>query len=153
MSGRGRSVPGGRRSRPAQLLGAAAALSVLVHLFGLYRPTGPPTPSWFPSADKLEHLVGFGAPVCLVLLALAFRRSDGLGNPARTTALVTGLFALHAVVSELAQHFFYVHRTGDPRDVLADWLGVLLGAVAAELVLRRRRTRAALREAPLQVRE
>ena len=36
-----------------------AALAVVAQLYGVYRVTGPPTPPWFPNADKAEHAVGF----------------------------------------------------------------------------------------------
>jgi hypothetical protein len=52
--------------------------------------------------------------------------------------LVTGVFAAHAVVSELVQHLFYARRTGDPLDVLADWAGVALGWGAARMLAGRR---------------
>lgn len=138
MSGRGRSERVRRGPGPAGVLTVLAGLSVLVHLFGLYRPSSPPSPSWFPDADKAEHLVGFGAPVLLVLLALGLRQGRRAHRlPPRTVALVVGIFAAHAVVSEVVQHFFYVHRTGDPFDVLADWVGVAVGWGLAALLLRR----------------
>lgn len=117
--------------RPA--LVAAALLAVAIHLYGLYRVTGPPQLSWFPNADKLEHAVGFALPVLLVLLALDRygRRSAGW------QWLVVGLFAAHAVVSELIQHWFYVDRTGDPLDALADLVGVTGGWLGYRLVARR----------------
>jgi hypothetical protein len=114
-----------------------AGLAVLAHLYGLYRVTGPPTPPWFPHADKLEHLVGFAGPVALVLLAVGLRaRSLGGVLSRRACTLVAVLFGLHAVVSELAQHFFYTTRSGDPLDALADGLGVLGGVLLARRLLR-----------------
>ena len=139
----------GPRSTLSRLLVVLSVLAVLVHLFGLYRPTGPPSPAWFPRADKVEHLVGFGAPVCLLLLARLSRRT-GTGpagvarnDPAaaprrdRFPRWVVGIFAGHAVVSELVQHSFYRHRTGDPVDALADLAGVTLGWWVARLLARR----------------
>jgi VanZ family protein len=130
-------VPG----RPARLVVTAAALvALVVHLWGLYRDHGPPTPGWFPQADKLEHLVGFGLPCLLVLLALhlhAWARGRLLGR--RAVALVVALFVVHAVVSEVVQGEFYTTRSGDPYDALADVVGTSLG-LAAYLVLRRRGT-------------
>jgi hypothetical protein len=35
----------------------------------------------------------------------------------------------HAVVSELVQHWVLPHRSGDPRDALADAIGVLLATL------------------------
>ena len=130
-----RELAGRRRSGLHVLLVVLAVASVAVHLFGLYRSTGPPSPAWFPYADKAEHLVGFGAPVALVLLARSCRR--GWRPPpsgSREVLLVGAVFALHGVVSELVQHFCYAGRTGDPFDVLADWSGVALGSVVARLV-------------------
>jgi hypothetical protein len=80
-----------------RLLIAACIVAVGVHLFGLYRVTGPPSVSWFPDSDKVEHAVGFGLPVFL----------------------------------------FYVSRSGDPRDALADWVGIALGWLGYRLVARR----------------
>jgi VanZ family protein len=113
------------------VLAAAALLAVLIHLWGLYRVTGPVTPRWFPQADKLEHLVGFALPLFLVLVAVATGlRRTGRGLHRRGIALVTAAFLAHAVVSELVQHFFYTTRTGDPLDVLADSVGVGVGLAA-----------------------
>jgi VanZ family protein len=133
----------GHRFGVPQLLVVLAVAAVVVHLFGLYRPTGPPSPSWFPNIDKLQHLVGFGAPVCLLLLARwRWQLRSGGDLTRRFTGWVVGAFAGHAVISELAQHFFYVHRTGDFFDVLADWTGVALGWATAVLIRRRVRGRA-----------
>ena len=126
----------GRRVRV--VASAAAVVALAVHLWGLYRDHGPPTPGWFPQADKLEHLVGFGLPCLLVLVALHLHAA-GAGRPlsARAVALVVGLFALHAGVSEVVQGDFYTSRSGDPFDALADVVGTALG-LAAYRVLRRR---------------
>ena len=49
-------------------------------------------------------------------------------------AVIAGVFAAHAVVSELIQHRFYVHRAGDPLDVLADWIGIVAGGLVVWLL-------------------
>jgi hypothetical protein len=119
------------------VLVAASVLALVVHLYGLYRLTGPPSVSWFPGSDKLEHALGFGLPVFLILLTL-----DRYGRCTRGMRwLVVGVFAVHAVVSELIQHWFYTSRTGDPGDVLADWLGVSMGWLGYWLIRRRRAVR------------
>ena len=130
-----RPVPASSR----RLAAAAAAVAVVVHLWGLYRDHGPPTPRWFPQADKLEHLVGFGLPCFLVLLAVHLQvLASGRRPRARTVGLVVGLFAVHAVVSEILQGTLYTTRTGDPYDALADLAGTLLGLLAHLVVVRRR---------------
>ena len=107
---------------------AAAGIAVAAQLYGLYRTTGPPTPSWFPHADKLEHALGFAVPLFLVLVAVDLRSRVTRRELQPAVVLgVTALFAAHAVVSELIQHFFYRSRTGDPFDVLADWVGTAVG--------------------------
>jgi hypothetical protein len=113
---------------------AASVLAVAVHVYGLYRVTGPPTVTWFPNSDKLEHALGFGLPVFLILTALDWY---GLRSTGRQW-IVVGIFAAHAVVSELIQHWFYTMRTGDPRDALADWIGIALGWLGYRLVVTRR---------------
>jgi hypothetical protein len=115
---------------------AGAVIAVLLQLWGLYRVVGPPQPPWFPYADKLEHAAGFALPVMLILLAAALRHPPGWQWPgAATTAVVVGLFVAHAVVSEAIQHVWYRHRTGDPLDVLADWVGIAAGVVLLRVIL------------------
>ncbi len=128
-----------RRSPLSQALTVLATAAVLVHLVGLYRTAGPPSPSWFPQADKVEHVVGFGAPVFLILVARQWSgRAVGRPLTGRFAGVVVAIFGLHAVVSELIQHFFYVSRTGDPLDAVADSLGVALGSTLAWRVSQRR---------------
>ena len=130
-----RPAPG----RPARLVATGAALvALLVHLWGLYSDHGPPSVGWFPQADKLEHLVGFGLPCFLVLLALDLHvAASGRRLGTRAVALVVVLFVVHAVVSEVVQGELYTTRSGDPFDALSDVVGTLLG-LAAYLLLRRR---------------
>ena len=127
-------------ARPSawRLVAGLAGLAIVAQLWGLYRVAGPPSAPWFPHADKLQHAVGFGLPVALLLLALGLR---ALEQPPRLSRLAPGLVvavsAVHAVTSEVVQHRFYVSRSGDPLDVLADLVGVALGAALALGALRR----------------
>lgn len=121
--------------RSWQAAAALAGVALAAQLYGVYRPTGPLTVSWFPNADKVEHAVGFGLPVALILTALTLRaqdRGEQLGSLA--VIAVAAIFVAHAVVSEIIQHVFYRHRTGDPLDALADCVGVALGVGAYALV-------------------
>ena len=129
-------------------VGAAALVSLGVHLWGLYRDHGPPTVPWFPQADKLEHLVGFGLPCFLVLLALHLRAAAAGRLPGtRAVAVVVGLFVVHAVVSEVVQGTLYTTRSGDPFDALADTVGTGLG-LGAYVLLRRRARSTTVRRSP-----
>jgi hypothetical protein len=82
----------------------------------------------------------------LILLAAALRHPLGAQWPKlRITALVVGVFAAHAVVSELIQHVWYRYRTGDPLDVIADWIGLAVGVALVRLILLRASHSAAYR--------
>ena len=121
------------------LAAAGAVLALLLQLWGLYRVVGPPQPPWFPFADKVEHAVGFAVPVLLILLAVVLRSGFGWHWPSMpTSVLVVAIFAAHGVVSETIQHRWYRYRTGDPLDVLADWLGIALGMLLFRLIFVRR---------------
>jgi len=123
------------------LCAVTAVCALLLQLWGLYRVVGPPRAAWFPFADKVEHAVGFALPVMLILLTVALRSSPSWhGLSFRSTALVVAIFAVHAVVSEVIQHLWYRHRTGDPLDVLADWAGIAVGVLLLRLILLRSRS-------------
>jgi hypothetical protein len=121
------------------LAALGAVVAVLLQLWGLYRVAGPPQPSWFRFADKVEHAVGFALPVLLILVAAALYGGAGRQWPGtRTSVLVVAMFAAHAVVSEVIQHLWYRSRTGDPLDVLADWVGIAVGFLLFRLIFLRR---------------
>jgi VanZ family protein len=132
--------------RSWHLVAAGGVIAVLLQLWGLYRVIGPPQPPGFPYADKVAHVIGFALPVMLILLAAALRHPLGAQWPKlRITALVVGVFAAHAVVSELIQHVWYRYRTGDPLDVIADWIGLAVGVVLVRRILLRASHSAAYR--------
>ena len=113
-------------------------VAVVVQLVVLYLPSGGGQQP-FPGSDKVVHVLVFLVPVLVALLA-------GL-----RPAIVVGVFAVHAVVSETVQALFLPARSGDPADVLADLIGVTLGVVAwrlaAGVVGGRAAARTAVREA------
>ena len=120
------------------LAAGGAVVAVLLQVWGLYRVTGPAQPSWIPYADKLMHAIGFAVPVILILLAVALRRPLGSQRLTfGTCALVVGVFAVHAVVSELIQHVWYQHRTGELLDVIADWIGIAAAVVLVRVIVLR----------------
>ncbi len=111
------------RASPARARGRStaavvlAAIAVAAQLLVLYWPVvtveGPV--SW---TDKVVHLLVFAVPTYAVGWAL---------GSARTAALI---FAIHAPLSELVQHYVLPGRSGDPWDVVLDLVGVALGAAA-----------------------
>jgi hypothetical protein len=135
-----RRVPADRGAAAWPVVAVAAGLAVVGQLVGLYAPEPPTEGSWFPGADKVQHAVAFALPVFLVPWADTLRRRAA-GRPprARVLVLTVWVFVAHAVVSELVQHLAQLGRTGDPLDVLADWIGVAVGGSLAGLGLTLRR--------------
>jgi VanZ family protein len=114
-----------RRAR--RLLPWLAGFFLAVQLVAVYLPGSPDGGlelPWLPGADKVVHCLIFAIPVYF------------FGRLTRRVGLVAGLFALHAVVSELVQWRFIPYRDGDPWDAVADLIGIGL----AVLLLRRTRT-------------
>ena len=118
-----------------RLAAGGAGLSVTFHLWGLYRPSAPAQAALFPGADKILHAVGFALPVILIAVAYVLSCRAERRTPSLALLGVTaGVFVVHAVVSELIQHRFYAYRAGDPLDVLADWGGIVVGALVLLLL-------------------
>ncbi len=76
----------------------------------------------FPYGDKVGHVVLYGVLALLLNFALNFRWVKILGFHMQVGALMVFAFAF---VEELSQYFF-VNRTLDEYDMLADFVGVLL---------------------------
>lgn len=89
----------------------------------------------FPHADKVVHVFLFATPALLLRILT------------RSWWPILALLA-YAPISELVQHRWVPHRSGDPMDLLADFAGVALGvAVAGWLRARWSRTQGADRVA------
>ncbi len=108
----------GSRPRVRHTWAAVLMGLVLIQLCALYWPRVDVAggPAW---ADKAVHATLFALPT--LAAGLTFRR----------WLLPVTLLGLHAPVSEVLQHLFLPHRSGDPLDVLADLVGVALGAFAS----------------------
>lgn len=104
----------------------ALAVAVLVQLVVLYVPHVPDVGEVaVPGGDKIVHAAVFAAVTVAGLRA-------GL-----SPVPVLGLGLVHAAVSELLQHAVLPGRSGDPFDVVADVVGVALGALLARRLDRR----------------
>lgn len=112
---------------PVALLPAGFVVSVLAQLWVLYLyvPSASDAVS-VQHADKLVHALVFALPAILGVLAGLRER------------LVGAVLAAHAPVSEVVQHLWIPGRAGDPWDVVADLVGVVLGLVVGTVLLRRR---------------
>ncbi|MFC7487877.1 VanZ family protein [Knoellia sp. CPCC 206453] len=106
---------------------APVLVAVVLQFVLLYSPSGGGA-SPFPNFDKLVHCSIFALPVFFALLARL------------PWVPVIAVLALHAPVSELLQWALLPHRSGDPWDVVADLVGMALGAAAAHLALNREQT-------------
>jgi len=135
MSRSAQPARGTSARRGWRLAAAAAGLTLAFHLWGLYRPSAPPEAALFPGADKMLHALGFALPVILIAMAYVLHcRADGRPSSRRVLAAMAGVFVADAVVSELIQHRFYIHRAGDPLDVVADWAGIVVGGLVVWLL-------------------
>jgi len=120
------------RTRPAsaaptgRLARGLAVAAVVVQLLVLYWPVvtveGPV--SW---TDKVVHALVFAIPTYAV------------GRAFGSVRMAVVVFAIHAPVSELVQHFLLPGRTGDVWDAVLDLVGVALGAAALMVRGARRR--------------
>ena len=115
-----------RSTPPTWLVSGVAVIAVVAQLLVLYWPVvtveGPV--SW---TDKVVHLLVFAVPTYAVGRAFGSVR----------TAVV--IFAIHAPVSELVQHFLLPGRSGDVWDAVVDLVGVALGAAVLVVGARLRR--------------
>lgn len=116
---------------PDRRSAALAALSVGLNLAVLYAPRAPAVSTGGLPVDKIVHVVVFALPT--VALARA-------GVP---RGWAVGLMALHAPVSEVIQHHLLSDRSGELGDIVADLVGVGIGA--AILWRPQRGSRAAVR--------
>ena len=111
---------------------------MLAQQIGLYGRSGPLQPSWFPSADKVQHAIGFALPMFLVLLtSQIYAARAGRTLRSLEVAAIAGVFGVNAVVSELVQARPGSGRSGDPADAVADLIGIGLGWLAYRLLLTR----------------
>jgi VanZ family protein len=109
----------------------ASAAAVIAQQVGLYGPAGPVQPAWFPSADKLQHALGFALPMFLVLTtSQIYAARAGRTLRPLVVAAVAGVLAANAVVSEIVQARPGSGRSGDVLDAVADLVGIALGWLA-----------------------
>jgi hypothetical protein len=101
-------------SRRARIAAAGAAL--LLQLVVLYAPRAPAVVTSGLPLDKVGHAVVFALPT-IALIAAGLPRG-----------WVIGLMAVHAPVSELVQQQLLGARSGEVGDIVADLVGVGIGA-------------------------
>ncbi|HLR97548.1 MAG TPA: hypothetical protein VK053_23710 [Jiangellaceae bacterium] len=99
------------------ILRVVFGIAVAVQCLALYVPTTSGLPEGPPYGDVLVHVVVFA-------FAVWAGRSAGL-----PTGWLVGAFASHAVLSEVIQAVWLFDRVGDVTDVVADLVGVAVGAM------------------------
>lgn len=92
--------------------------------YGLFRAESPPNP--FENADKVLHLLAFGATA--LSTRLAFPRLPGW--------LLWGLLLAAAPFSEWLQHYLQPTRQFSVGDILANLTGVVLAWLAWQVLSR-----------------
>ena len=110
--------------KPNRLWCLGFGVVLLVQLIAVYAPGGPGGPE-VNGLDKVIHVLIFAAPAFAALMV------------GKWPWWALGILAVHAPVSELIQHFLLPHRSGDLLDVMADLGGVVLGAWAYVVWIRR----------------
>lgn len=80
-----------------------------------------------PMADKWAHFLVFG--VLYFLWALALSKS-AINQLTWRLALV---LLFYGIIIEVIQQYWYVSRTGDLMDVVANSIGILLGLIAFKI--------------------
>jgi hypothetical protein len=101
---------------PDRRSAALAALAVGLNLAVLYAPRAPAVATGGLPVDKVVHVVVFALPT--IALARA-------GVP---RGWAVGLMAVHAPASEVLQHRLLSDRSGEVGDIVADLVGVGIGA-------------------------
>lgn len=103
---------------------AAFWLSAALQCLALYSPRTPAGPSGLP-LDKIVHILLFAAVAAIGVMA---------GIPRRW--LITGLL-MQAMASELVQGALLDNRGADPWDFAADLVGIAVGLLIGEWLVRR----------------
>jgi VanZ family protein len=96
-----------------------AALALGMQIAVLYAPRAPAVDSGGIPVDKLVHVAAFALPTAALIAA---------GVP---RGWVLGLMAVHAPLSEMLQGQFLADRSAEGADIVADLVGVALGALVA----------------------
>jgi len=119
---------------PLRLWGPFVFWVVAIFAFSSYPKAIIPHSKYF-SWDKLAHLVEFGILSYLTARALRFSGLRGLAS--RYLWITLGFGLLYAISDEFHQ-LFVKGRYASVYDVVADFVGVLLGALLFANLLRRK---------------
>ena len=103
-----------------------AILITVTHLPGINKST---TPDWGALPfDKTMHVLTFGGLAGWLCWSRFIRRA----GPWPNAALAAGIGMIYGVLEEMTQPWF--GRTNDPGDLIADALGLLIGATLSALL-------------------
>lgn len=113
---------------PRVLLVLAIIYSLVLTAVSIVETNQLPSIRLFPMQDKLAHLLAY---IILSVLWGGFwlrTRAPRYWKPYLPVLLLTGL--IYGIIIELTQHMITQSRSADVYDVLANTLGMLIGATA-----------------------
>ncbi|HEX7343619.1 MAG TPA: VanZ family protein [bacterium] len=117
---------------PLRLWGPFLFWVLLIFAFSAYPKAIIPQSKYF-SWDKLAHLVEFGILGYLAARAIRF---SGLRWLAARYGWITIIFGLLYAISDELHQLYVKGRYASVYDVIADFVGVLLGCLVFTLILR-----------------
>lgn len=112
-------------------------LVVLVILYATWVPHPLPDDDIppIPNIDKLIHAVMMGG-LAGALMFDYYRSSAVAKLSARIIVLFTAVAMGFSVIDEVVQGLLPINRPSDPLDLVADWIGCLVAAIAAPPAIR-----------------
>ena len=119
---------------PLRLWGPFVFWVLLIFAFSSYPKVIIPHGKYI-SWDKLAHLVEFGILSYLAARALRF---SGIRGLASRYLWITSIFGLLYAITDEVHQLYVKGRYASVYDVMADFVGVLLGALLFALLLRRK---------------
>lgn len=115
--------------RLPQWMLTAVCLAAILWLTLASKPLGDNDIQLFPHADKVAHAIMFGGfTFCIIIDWMRKHNwkkcSRSIGITAAASSILLG------VLTEILQQSMHVGRSGDPLDLIADFIGALLTAIA-----------------------
>lgn len=105
-------------------------VAVILYATWIPKPLDPDDIPPIPYFDKLVHAVMMGGFVGALLFDMRRSRRD-IVLTSKLVLKVALAVAVFSVVDEVIQGLLPIGRPSDPLDLVADWVGVLLGALLA----------------------
>lgn len=125
--------------KPIQLTSLTLAIIWMTTIFLLSHQQSLPSPTLFPSQDKLFHVIVYAVLGMLFIGALPHKPAA----PPCRTVMIAGLLATLYGCSDEFHQSFIPGRSAEITDILADGVGAFLGASITALLSQRWRAASA----------